>query len=85
MCVRLYMSLPLPSRVQGEECPYSHDVAKEKRREICKYFMTDSCTKGDDCTYYHGVCVCGGGGCVGGGVGGWVCMWMSIGEEGVRE
>lgn len=49
--LKLYFSI----KKKGDNCTYSHDVEREKKKEICKFYLQESCTKGDDCLYYHGM------------------------------
>ena len=40
---------------QGKNCRFSHDVEVEKRMELCRYYISNQCLKGDKCLFYHGM------------------------------
>ena len=44
--------------LQGEECPFRHDKsAVVKKREMCKFYASNSCYLGNDCLYMHNILV----------------------------
>lgn len=36
-----------------EQCKFNHDFERKKISQVCKYYLTDSCHKGDKCLFMH--------------------------------
>lgn len=53
------LSLPSPSfplHPQGDCCDFSHEGTPNKKKDVCKFYLMDSCMKGKDCIFHHGEC-----------------------------
>merc|ERR1712048_570407 len=37
----------------GDDCSYSHDCERQKVLELCKYYVSGCCLKGDECHFLH--------------------------------
>ncbi|KAL3318261.1 Zinc finger CCCH domain-containing protein 6 [Cichlidogyrus casuarinus] len=36
-----------------DDCSFDHDFVPDKKPDVCRYFLTSSCTKGKNCVYHH--------------------------------
>ena len=42
-------------RVQGSDCPFSHDATPNKKDDVCRYLIAGRCAKGDACPFSHDI------------------------------
>ncbi|KAI1289767.1 Zinc finger CCCH domain-containing protein 8 [Halotydeus destructor] len=43
---------------KGNDCPFSHDVQVQRKKEICKFYLHGGCGKGDNCLFMHNAFPC---------------------------
>lgn len=53
-CHKVLKLLVSPLILQGENCTFSHDIPQRKHTEICKFYRSGFCDRGDNCIFSHG-------------------------------
>lgn len=43
----------LPRAFQGAECPFSHDAPQARKRDMCKFYLSGYCARGEHCSFMH--------------------------------